>query len=150
MSNNKFTHGGNLIMAGFVLAIIAMSLLVYNVMQNKIEMVSDNYYEKEVSFQNQIDAEKNASAYKDSFSIASNGDQIILKLPAELSQKLDSGKVHFYAQASQSDDKYFALTRNSNGVYVINAAGWRKTAYKPRLSFSAGGNQYYRTLYLQL
>ena len=137
-------------MAGFVLAIILMSVMVYNVMQNKIDMVSDNYYEKELTFQQQIDAEKNAQPFKDSFSIAKNGDNIILRVPASLSNRLDSGSVHFYAPANQQADRLLPIARKADGVYIVDAKDWQKTVYKPRIKLYAAGTEYYQTLYIQL
>jgi hypothetical protein len=54
----KLTHSGNLIIAGFFLMLLFMSFLVYKCMLQRTDMVSANYYEKELNFQDNIEASK--------------------------------------------------------------------------------------------
>lgn len=148
--NKKFTHSGNLILAGFVLIIFFMSFLFYRMWTQKFEMVTDNYYEKEVAFQGQIDAAKNSEAYGSAFSMKVKGAEILLNIPAELSTSLQAGEVYFYCPASQNSDKHIPLQGNTTGQYNFDATAWKKTAYVAKVKFSSGNKQYYKEFDVKL
>ena len=56
---SKLTHSGNVIMAGFGIMLLLMSFLVYKCIVQRTDMVSADYYEKELHFQENIDAKAN-------------------------------------------------------------------------------------------
>lgn len=142
---NKITHPGNLILAGFVLAVIAMSLMVYKVMQQNLSMVTDNYYEKEATFQTQIDAEKNAASFGAEYSLALEGEKLLLKTPASIASNLDSGRVWLYCPSDIKKDRNFVLGKSPDGAYRLDpssAAG----QFIAKVSMYAAGKSYYKEL----
>lgn len=145
-----FSHGGNIVLLGFALAVITMGALCAWIMTNKIDMVNDNYYARELNFQQELDAAANSSAYKDSISVTKRSDSLIVQLPPSLSSNLDSGFVNFYRPGDALLDKKIKLDANTSGVYVISAKQFAGGLYKPEVAFSSGGKNFYKRFSLFL
>ena len=143
---SKLNHSGNLILAGFGLAILLMSFLVYKSLQQNFELVTDNYYEKEVLFQGQLNATENAKPYDSLFVVKKSGDALTLNLPARLANDLTNGTVYFYCPSNRKEDRTFKLESSSTGEYNYNTSNWLKVGYKARVSFKNNGTDYYKEL----
>ena len=143
---SKLNHSGNLILAGFGMAILLMSFLVYKSLQQNFELVTDNYYEKEVLFQGQLNAAENAKPYDSLFAIKKNGDAITLSLPTQLASNLINGSVYFYCPSNRNEDRTFPLDNTANGQYNYNTTDWQKVGYKARVSFKSNGTDYFKEL----
>lgn len=142
----KLMHSGNLILAGFGAAILLMSVLVYLTTRQNFEMVTDKYYEKELVYQQQINASQNAVAYANEFSASAVADSVVVQVPPVLSAALDSGSVYFYCPSAQNEDRVFPLKAAPNGRFAFLSNGWKPVKYIAKVSLAANGTQYYKEL----
>ena len=148
--NSKFSHSGNIILAGFGMMIIFMSYLVFICINQPAEMVNDNYYENELKYQDNINAKVNGDVYVQSFSITKDGNKIKLSLPAELSSKFTKASVNFYCVADKSADIKMVLQNSSDGIYYLDASSWKKLNFIAKISIVSGGKKYFHELTIQL
>jgi len=148
--NSKFSHSGNIILAGFGMMIIFMSYLVFICINQPAEMVNDNYYENELKYQDNINAKVNGDVYVQSFSITKDGNKIKLSLPAELSSKFTKASVNFYCVADKSADIKMVLQNSSDGIYYFDASSWKKLNFIAKISIVSGGKKYFHELTIQL
>jgi hypothetical protein len=150
MMLSKITHAGNIIIAGFIGMIFFMSFLVYSSINENIDMVSKNYYEEELVFQNKIDAKENALPFANDYAISQVEKQILLQLPQPLAANATSASVVFYCLANSKFDKTVILKANTTGLYTIDTKDFNKANYKVKVSIEANNKNYYKEMNLSL
>lgn len=124
---------------GWKLAIgsgLFMTMIIYFVVQsfnNKTELVSDNYYEEELKFQEQIDATQNAKELGEDIIVTQDNGQIIISYPGEIELgDAQSGTLHFYNVAQGHKDitipcdfsvhhQILAQDKFAKGRYIVKA-----------------------------
>lgn len=149
MPVNKFTHSGNILLAGFGGMLIMMSVLVYLAVQQDIPMVSKDYYQQELVYQHRLDAMNNTNTYDSGFSITKAGNQVILQIPAILSKGITEGSVYFYCPSIEKRDRKESLYTNNTGSYRFDTELLPGMVYIIKISFRSGGKDFYKELTLK-
>jgi len=148
--NSKFSHSGNIILAGFAMMIIFMSYLVFICINQPAEMVNDNYYENELQYQDNINAKVNGDEYMESFSITIHGNKIRLTLPKELTTNFTKAIVIFYCVSDKTADIKMVLQNSSDGIYYFDASSWKRLNFITKISIVSGGKKYFHEMTIQL
>jgi hypothetical protein len=126
--------------SGFVLLI---ATLVVGSMRQDFDLVSTDYYEQELRYQDVIDAGRNQSALSEAISLNVVDDMIILQFPKEFSGRTVAGKVSFYSPVNASWDRSFDIAATDSRM-LIPTVRLRKTAYKAKINWRADGKDYYQ------
>lgn len=106
--------------------------IVFYSQTNNIQLVSNNYYEKTLHFENQIQASNNvqALAEKPVIGIDRTKNELVISLPSIFNAQEISGEIGFFRPSDSSMDYKIALKLNSDNkqfVVVKNtlAGKWR-------------------------
>lgn len=112
-------------MASFMAFILWM---VFTLMSKNTDLESEDYYKKEIAYEQEIQAQRNANDAKEKVKISENKDFIILQFPLE--EKIDTVSVEFFKPNDKNGDKLFTevgtktmmVEKNKlqKGVYLIN------------------------------
>jgi hypothetical protein len=148
MSTHKLTHSGNILLVGFAGMLIMMSVLVYLSMKQDVSMVSKNYYEQELVYQDKLDAMNNATLYELLFSLTQSDTNLILQVPASLSKNISEGSVYFYCPSNEQLDYKENIKATATGTYLFDKNLARGAGYVIKISFRSGGKNYYKELKL--
>ena len=140
---NKLTHSGNVIMAGFFCMVLFMSFLVYKCMMQRTDMVSGDYYQKELHFQENINAQANAASYEFKISVNDQGFELII--PKELAGQMQDASISFYCAADSRQDKLVNLDAG-NVFFSIITKVWKKMKYIAKISLVSEGKKYYKEI----
>ena len=140
-------HSGNIIIAGFCCMVIFMSFLVYKCTTQRTDLVSENYYQQELVYQEHIEARKNAENLH--FKAVPNGSTLVVEIPAELAREMTDASIRFYCPADKREDKSFAL-KAGDSKYLIDYKGWKKMHYTAQVSLISGGKKYSATIPVKL
>lgn len=146
MKKNKLTHSGNLIILGFAMALGLMSFLVYKSIKQEVQMVSVNYYEDELKFQDKIDAKENAKPYYDEFTLNNTDDILQIQIPKPLCKYIENGEIQIYCISDIEQDKLLKILPSESGIYQFTTKDWKKTEYTAKISFTNNGKQYLREM----
>jgi len=149
MTRNKLTHPGNILLIGFGGLLIMMGVLVYLSIKQDIPMVSKNYYEQELEYQDKLDAMNNADAYDKQFTLTIAENKVLIQLPQALSGSIQQGTAYFYCPANEAMDHTVQLAASGNGLYTFSRSELRAESYIVKLSFVAGEKSYYKEMPLQ-
>ena len=84
--------------------VVLILTLVYKSTQNKIEIVTPDYYQKELAYQSQIDKEQRTKNLKEQLQWQINGKQIHLKFPADVTGKPVKAEILFYRANNSNKD----------------------------------------------
>jgi hypothetical protein len=148
MSTHKLTHSGNVLLIGFGGMLIMMSVLVYLSMKQDVSMVSKNYYEQELVYQDKLDAMDNATSYDSLFSLTQSGTNVVLRIPASLSKNISEGSVYFYCPSNEQLDYKEKIKATATGTYSFDKDVTKDAGYLVKISFRSGDKDYYKELKL--
>ncbi len=141
-------HWGNKIIVSFILFITVLFTLVYISLNTEFSLVSENYYEQELAYQDQIDRETNVLNLEEApeFQIDRELQQVIIRFPKTISQQVKEGKVKFYRASNARYDQDFALLLNDKHEFAMKIDQLLRGAWKIQLTWSDGIKEYYKEL----
>lgn len=87
-----------------ILFVGLMGTMVYLATQQKFDLVSENYYEEELNYQDIIDQKSNALRLTDKARITRENDKFILELPKDFSGKNKTFTALMYCEKDASMD----------------------------------------------
>ena len=112
-------------MASFMAFILWM---VFTLMSKNTDLESEDYYKKEIAYEQEIQAQRNANSAKEKVKVSENKEFVILQFPSK--EKLDTVSVEFFKPNDQKLDKTFAEVgtktmmvekkKLQKGLYLIN------------------------------
>ncbi|MCX6297123.1 MAG: FixH family protein [Bacteroidetes bacterium] len=125
---------------GFVLLIGTMvTMSVYQ----KIDVVSDDYYQKELVFQKQIDQTKNADALVEKISHVFTDKTLAIKFPSVFNGKKISGEIVFFRPSDALKDFTTEIQLDVNSQQQIQLNKFIKGMYKMQVSWKVDNIAYY-------
>ncbi len=127
--------GIGLLYGGFVAMI---GVLVSLSMNQKIDLVTEKYYDEEIQYQQKIDRMKRAHALTTPVQWRMSGNDLLVDFPAGLGKA--TGTVHFYCPANSSNDRTVTITDQRQ---TINLASLPKGHYKLQIDWQAGDQTYW-------
>jgi hypothetical protein len=112
-------------MASFMAFILWM---VFTLMSKNTDLESEDYYKKEIAYEQEIQAQRNANDAKEKVKVSENKDFIILQFPVK--EKIDTVSVEFFKPNDKKGDQLFAEVgtktmmvdkkKLQKGLYQIN------------------------------
>jgi nitrogen fixation protein FixH len=124
---------------GFVVGILVLAFLAS---QQKFDLVTTNYYDAELKFQNVIDQKQRVTELSAAPKISHSVTSVSIQLPEEFLNKDVKGELYLYRPSDASKDLKINFTTAKNFVEVAlnkNLSG----AYIVKLSWQADGKTYY-------
>ena len=141
----KISWGSKLafIYIGFVVFVVAVALYAF---RQDLNLVTDNYYEKELTYQTQIDKEKRADALPEKPSITFNNKILGVIFPKSYQFKEILGKIHLYRPANDKKDIILPLQVDSTCTQYIGLTSVEKGLWKIKLDWSYKKEEYFNEL----
>lgn len=124
---------------GFVAGIM---VLVFLANQQKFDLVTPNYYDAELKFQNVIDEKQRVADLSAPPKISHSVNSVSIQLPDEFLNKDVEGELYLYRPSDASKDLKTKFETSKSFVEVAlekNLSG----AYEVKLSWQADGKTYY-------
>lgn len=144
----KLGWGGRIaiLYIGFVVLILT---LVVNSMRQSFDLVTPDYYEQEIRYQQTIDAGRNQAALSSPVAISKNEKAVVLLFPQEFNKRNISGTVRFYVPANAGWDREINI-ETSNSYIDIPREKLANTGYVVKISWRCDGKDYYQESKLTL
>lgn len=125
----------------FVLFILGIGVLVYRSMTKNIDLVTSNYYEKELKYQEQIDKINNTNSLKEKIMIEYNGSVILITYPSV--QKSITGEISFYKPSDAKSDFRIKVEPGSDMKQIIQKEMLAKGLWKVQINWAMDGKEYF-------
>lgn len=112
---------GTSIVIAFVLFMTFILYFVFKVQsdsQYDHEMVTEEYYKKELNFQGQLDKQQNANNLSERIVIESNEDGLQIVFPSDFDFKKIKGKVSLYRPSNQKLDFEIPISLSSSNLLI--------------------------------
>lgn len=139
----KFNWGTKIAIV-YILFVGGMLFLVMQSSRQKIDLVTPDYYEQEMKYQERIDQSKRADALTGKLTVEQSGDSLLLRFPAEHASKQITGQVWVYYPADESLDVRAEIdTRNGQHQLVLPSNRIRTGMSIAKTTWSSDGIDYY-------
>jgi len=132
------------IVAYFIIFAGAIAVWIVYAVNQKVDLVRDDYYEEEIRFQERLNRLNHTEAIRDRVSIAYNpSDQVIaIKLPLTHVLRDGIGEIRLYRPSDARLDLRYQLSVDTNGIQRIDATHLRAGLWKAGVSWKGAGQDY--------
>lgn len=131
------------IAATYIIFVTGVIIMVMIFMNQDVHLVTENYYAKDLEYQEQIDKIDRTARLKEQLEIVNLQSAIKFVFPTEFSSEVISGHIHFYRPSDQSQDFGVEITTDSAHVQTISTVNMMKGVWKVKVDWAANGNTYY-------
>ena len=133
---------GNKIILAFVLFVIFLGILVFRSVNNNVQLVAPDYYEQELTYQDEIDKINNEKELKQSVNIRmdANSDRLYIDFPQ--GHKVHSGKLIMYRPSDASLDVSYNLNVDQQNQVVLFTGDLATGLWKVQLEWDNGTKAY--------
>lgn len=131
------------IIVTFVIFLSGMTWVVVIAATHPDYLVSNNYYEQELRFQQQINATARAEKSGASISRDAATGNIVIALNAAGTKQHFSGTVEFYRPSAPSMDHQIQLQPESDGKQVIDMSKLASGPWLMRVKWNTDGQAYF-------
>lgn len=138
--NFNWGTGIFIVIALFLMAVVAFFIYMSNL---DINLVEDNYYEKELVYQQKIDKLKNTGTLPSKISVTTTEDAVILRFPETLGDSSTQGHIIFYRPSDPSKDFTVELKPDDSLMQVIPATGMIPGKWTVKIDWTTLGTGYY-------
>lgn len=117
----KNFNWGTGIFISLAVFIVAMMSMISYILSLDFYMVSNDTYEKGINYQETIDGRKRSSELNNPVLILFDDPTEALKIifPTEISSQAPTGNIQLYRPNDSSQDKYYSLSIDENGLQTI-------------------------------
>jgi hypothetical protein len=126
--------------SGFVLFMLCM---VYKASQQSVELVSSDYYNKELTYQEHIDKVNRTKLLKEQPALQVNKRSVQLKFPSTTSNQNVKADVLFYRPSDSQKDFSVKLVSDSTGNANVASDKFSPGVYLMQVNWDAGQESYY-------
>lgn len=132
---------GKWIVVSFVLFAAFIATLVTVCIRQDVSLVSKNYYEEELHFQQQIERAKNTSALETKPVVTLDGT--MLTIAFNQSQPVTEGTLDLFCPSNAKMDRTYKLAPELN-AQSFDLDGLNRGMYRVRLKWTMGSSQFYQ------
>lgn len=133
-------HKITILYLGFVALILS---LVFMSLNQDVDLVSKDYYEKELKYQSKIEQMKNLNELGEDVSTEQNKNEIIVTFPkSQLNQEV-SGSIHFYNPSDSKKDFVTEIKTDESKKQTISKTLLNKGYYKMQIEWKANQKEFY-------
>jgi nitrogen fixation protein FixH len=122
----------------FVAFILVMVVMAFG---EKYELVTEDYYQQELEFQNKIDKSTNAFALDDKLKITIKGNSLIMKFPNSLSAT--EGTINFFRPSDENADFEEKIVLKDN-LQLVDLKKFLKGKYIVKTDWKNGDEEYFQ------
>ncbi len=132
---------GKWIIVSFVLFAAFIGILVVICVRQDISLVSKNYYQEELAYQQQIDRMNNTARLGEKPTIAITGQT--LEIQFSQFNNLESGEVKVFRPSDLRFDKQFILHTSTETTRRFDISSFPKGMYRVKMCWSMKDKKYY-------
>lgn len=117
-------------------------LMVFKSSTQKVDLVTSDYYAKELKYQDRIDAINRSSALSSAVTYEVINQQLIISFPKEFAEKKIIGTILLYCPSNDNKDLKKEL-QTTNGTISMEIPASNKGAYELQLNWQVEDKTYY-------
>lgn len=145
----KFNWGHGLFVV-IILGITGFLTLVFITTRERIDMVTDEYYPKELKYQNQIEKTKNYNALTQKIELKVNGDlEVIFPKLTDKPEGI-TGNIHIYRPSDKRLDLQKEIQLDTTFTSMFNKSALQSGKYEVIIEWQANNQPYFAKMPLYI
>jgi nitrogen fixation protein FixH len=141
---------GTWIVISFIVFAAGTFAMVYISMSTKVDLVTDDYYEKELRYQEHIDLVKGTNSLDGQVALELSNSIVRLSFPNIGTRESYSGSIQFFRPSDKSSDFILPVAVDSSYGQSVPAALFSKGLWRVKISWVVGKQHYYSELPLMV
>jgi hypothetical protein len=137
----KISWGTGIVIAIVIFMAIIIATVIF-MMNQDVDLVSSDYYEKGIKYQEQIDMENRSQRLKDNVKMEWSGDLFEISFPDKFEDQAISGEIFFYRPSDSKKDFRLPLNLNDRKQY-LPVQGLEKGLWRVKLNWNLNNKDYY-------
>jgi hypothetical protein len=135
----KFNWGVK-IFTVYGLFVAFMIFMVSRTMKHDVNLVSKDYYAKELAFQGQIDKIANAKKLDEKLSYRITTDVVYIHIPGK---NIENGEITFFRPSDPKMDFIFSVGTSETGDVSVPATSFKSGMYRMKVDWESNSESYY-------
>ena len=149
--NKSFTLWPYAVVICMVLFMAYIASFVYKAMNRDVNLVSQNYYEQEINYQDPIEKVRRTQALGDvMLKYNSEEKTILLQMPATYKELLLTGTITLFRPSNDKLDMQIPLQLGRDQSQLVDVSDLENGLWKVRVYFSAADETYFSEKTIQL
>ncbi|MEJ8756664.1 FixH family protein [Pontibacter sp. H259] len=142
--NKSFTLWPYMIVIAMVCFMGYIAMFVYKAMQQDVGLVSKDYYQQEIKYQDQIERVRRTQALGDvMLDYKAENQAILLQMPVTYQDKTLNGTITLFRPSNDQLDKQFPLQLGRDQSQLIETQDLETGLWKVRVSFTDDKEDFY-------
>jgi len=125
--------GISVFIAAFLIVNVVIIIFAFG---EKVDLVTPNYYEKELNYQEEIDAQQKTLQLSENINVSYNSPALTIQFPQKFHGKTVDGNILLYRPANSANDLKINLQLSSTGTQTILAKDFAKGLWKVKIKWS--------------
>ena len=143
MSKSKFNWGTGILISIIVFMIITISTVVF-LMNQDVDLVASDYYDKGIQHQEQIDRVNRTNSMSEAVQIIPENGFVRLTFPKSYSQKSLTGTIQFYRPSDSKKDFTLSISIDTSAQQLIPTKNFEIGYWKVKLNWALDSIEYYK------
>jgi hypothetical protein len=122
--------------------IAGILFLVYKSSSEKVDLVTENYYQQELKYEQKIDEAERAQSLSSPIKYEVNKNEIYIYFPEEMKNKKITAQTLLYHAADESKDSVYTLETDSGKLTMILPQS-DKGMYEIKMDWKVDTTKYY-------
>lgn len=134
---------GTKIAATYILFVIGVLIMVFVFMNQDVPLVTDNYYAKELEYQNQIDKINRTNQLEEPLQIINKQSSINFIFPKQFYYNTIAGTIHFYRPSDPAKDFAVKISADTSNTQIVSTNKFIKGVWKVKVDWEVNGMSFY-------
>lgn len=138
----KISWGIKIAAVYIIFVLLVLGTVIFSTTQD-VNLVAEDYYQKEIAYQQQIDKLKRTSRLSEKVFVKLDSKFLKIKMPADFKDKYVKGDLVLYRPSDNKQDFQTQLALNSNLEHTLSVENFEKGLWKLQLDWEADGLDYF-------
>ncbi|NMB80987.1 MAG: hypothetical protein GYA14_04145 [Ignavibacteria bacterium] len=134
---------GTKIAATYILFVIGVLVMVFVFMNQDVHLVTDNYYSKELEYQNHIDKINRTNQLEEQLQIINLQSAVKFIFPKQFDFNTIKGTINFYRPSDPYKDLIVDIAPDSSNTQLVTNEKFSKGIWKVKVDWQVNNNSYY-------
>lgn len=126
--------------SAFVLVLIAFLFYSRTV---KFDLVSEDYYDQEIKYQDRIDKIIRAKSLKQQLELETFKEAIMLQYPSYMNRSELTGKIHFYRPSDKNLDFFITVAVDSSNKQIVPTSNLKSGLWNLKVEWAKSDSTFY-------
>lgn len=141
---------GTRIVIAFILFFILVAVVFTIASSQRVDLVTEDYYAKEIQYQDQIDRMTRANDLSEQLAINYSGSSLVFSFPKIFTPAQIKGNIHFYRPSDAREDKQFPINLLESHDLKMNSGDFSKGLWKIKVDWSVNDIEYFNEKILMI